>query len=156
MSITKLAEDVLLISLVCPHVPERGVHGLRVHVADVSEHVLQRGLHPLGHGDLAADVDIAASPTNDIQWLTVNICYILCGPLDPGVVDPGGVPGHQVLDVLLGLVRLPGEGHFSLKLERSRDVIRADHSSQETEGHDKMYASDSSNNYYNYNYCIYP
>ena len=66
MSITKLAEDVLLISLVCPHVPERGVHGFRVHVSDVSEHVLQRGLHPLSHADLAADVDIAASPAIDI------------------------------------------------------------------------------------------
>ena len=66
MRITKLAEDVLLISLVCPHVPERGIHCLCVHVADVSEHVLQRGLHPLGHGDLAADVHIAASPAIDI------------------------------------------------------------------------------------------
>ena len=39
--------------------------------------------------------------------------------LDPVVVDLDGIPGDQILNILLGMIDLPGVGHLPLKVESS-------------------------------------
>ena len=39
--------------------------------------------------------------------------------LDPVIVDLDGIPGDQILNILLGLIGLPGVGNLPLEVEPS-------------------------------------
>ena len=61
---TQSTEDILLVSVEPPHLLQLGVHSRGVEAAAGGQHPPQRGLHPLRHADLAADVEVSAPPAD--------------------------------------------------------------------------------------------
>ena len=94
---TQSTEDILLVSVEPPHLLQLGVHGRGVEAAAGGQHPPQRGLHPLRHADLAADVEVAAPPADscieDTRYILCVDIYLLCvSSLDPHVVNLGSIP----------------------------------------------------------------
>ena len=114
-----LSKDILLVSEVSPHAVELLLGCLSVQVPDVFQDLQQSLLDSLSHLDLPADIDVAAfsnKKTYMKQWL-VYLCELRL--LDPVVVYLDSVSGDQILDILLGMIDLPGVGNLPLKVKSS-------------------------------------
>ena len=107
-----------MISEISPHAVELLLSSLGVHVPDMLQDLEQCLLHSLGHLDLPTDVDVAtfAARKSCISYMFKEDLYEL---LDPVIVDLDGIPGDQILNILLGMIDLPGVGHLPLKVESS-------------------------------------
>ena len=114
-----LSKDILLISEISPHAVELLLSCLGVHVPDVFQDLQQCLLHSLGHLDLPADVDVATFAVKTCMKQPRGFyLYEFC-LLDPVVIDLDGIPGDQILNVLLGMTGLPGVGNLPLEVEPS-------------------------------------
>ena len=114
-----LSKDILLISEISPHAVELLLSCLSVHVPDVFQDLQQCLLHGFGHLDLPADVDVATFAVKTCMKQPRGFYLYEFYLLDPVVVDLDGIPGDQILNVLLGMIDLPGVGHLPLKVETS-------------------------------------
>ena len=111
------SEDILLVSGVPPHLIECPLRCLCIHHANVFENILESILHPLGHADLPANIDVASFPENIQAFYFSNLkVFIILSPY-PMVIYLSGIPSEQVLNILFGLIRLPRKGNLSLKLK---------------------------------------